>query len=112
MRSLYLAGRCANGSELDSGTLFHAVPDNSRIALCGAKPGRRSAGWRGDDKANDEQGAVSCKRCLAKLNARVNVSDLVSASRGLIEYRRHNTLNFQLEKLGDFIRQTEIELDD
>ena len=65
-----LAGRCANGFEADGGSLFHARPlaDHGwgqEKALCGASPGRRSAGWSlypGD--------AVTCKRCLKKLEAR------------------------------------------
>lgn len=64
--ALYLAGRCANGSELDSGTLYHAVPRNKSQALCGAKSGRRSAGWRGED----EKHAVTCPRCLKKMEAK------------------------------------------
>jgi len=64
--AMYLAGRCANGSELDSGTLWHALQnlETSRTAMCGARPGRRSAGWRGYP---DEIHAVTCKRCLAKM---------------------------------------------
>jgi hypothetical protein len=41
-------------------------PDGKFIALCGAKPGRRSAGWYGDD-IMDYHGEISCKRCLAKM---------------------------------------------
>jgi hypothetical protein len=40
---LRLAGRCANGGERDGGALYHAV--RGYCALCGAKPGKRSAGW-------------------------------------------------------------------
>ena len=61
--ALYLAGRCANGSELDCGVLYHAVPRNKTVALCGAKSGRRSAGWRGEDEAH----AVTCPRCTEKI---------------------------------------------
>lgn len=59
-----LTGRCANGGELDGGSLFHAVPENDSImgkALCGAKPGRRSNGW---SLADGER--ITCKRCLKK----------------------------------------------
>ena len=66
MKSLYLSGRCANGSERDCGMLYHAVPDESNKALCGAKPGRRSAGWRGD-WPQDEHGPVNCPRCLRRM---------------------------------------------
>jgi hypothetical protein len=57
-----LAGRCANGAERDGGTLFHAVPAGKWDALCGAHPGRRSAGW--SQYAGD---GVSCPKCLRKL---------------------------------------------
>ena len=56
----YLTGRCANGAERDGGTLYHAV--RSWRALCGAEPGRTSAGW------SSHLGTVAtCPRCLAKL---------------------------------------------
>jgi hypothetical protein len=62
-----LAGRCANGSELDHGTRFHALPTTGQTwrALCGTKPGRRSVGWVtwGADQA------VTCPRCIKKLEA-------------------------------------------
>lgn len=65
-----LAGRCANGSELDSGTRWHAVPLGehglSWSALCGAEPGRRSAGWSSWTVRGQ---AVTCPRCLGKLPA-------------------------------------------
>ena len=67
MQSLYLAGRCANGSELDCGTRFHAVPEHAEIALCGARPGRRSAGWRGD-QLYDRHGRINCPRCIKRMN--------------------------------------------
>lgn len=56
-----LAGRCANGAERDGGTIWHAVPATSYSALCGAKPGRRSAGW--SMRLGD---VVTCERCLRK----------------------------------------------
>jgi hypothetical protein len=62
-----LAGRCANGSELDHGTRFHALPMTGKTwrALCGTEPGRRSVGWTtwGADRA------VTCPRCINKLEA-------------------------------------------
>jgi len=61
-----LAGRCSNGFERDGGARFHAVPADDRgvayVALCGAKPGRRSAGW-----SSYPGEAVTCPRCLRKL---------------------------------------------
>lgn len=59
-----LNGRLANGWERDSGKLFHAVPLVIGIALCGAKPGRRSAGWSENTIEND---VVTCPRCLKKM---------------------------------------------
>lgn len=56
---LRLMGRCCDGAERDSGTLFHAVPTDNHKALCGRKPGRRSAGWIGKRGA-----VVTCPRCI------------------------------------------------
>lgn len=56
----YLAGRCANGAERDGGTLYHAV--RGWRALCGAEPGRASAGW-----SSHLGTKATCPRCLAKL---------------------------------------------
>lgn len=57
-----LAGRCADGAERDGGSLFHAVKNESWVAICGAQPGRRSAGW--SQHIGD---VVTCSRCLARL---------------------------------------------
>lgn len=61
-----LTGRCANGAERDQGTVTHALPaDASELsgrAICGARPGRRSAGW-----CPRPELAVSCARCLKRL---------------------------------------------
>lgn len=70
----FLAGRCSNGAERDRGTLTHDVdygdrnPNDAHFgeALCGAKPGRRSAGWSISTQS------VNCPRCgkkADKLNA-------------------------------------------
>ncbi len=63
-----LAGRCANGSELDHGVLFHVrLKVDSGYdwqALCGYQPGRRSAGWS-SWKPSDRK--VTCKKCLRRL---------------------------------------------
>ena len=59
-----LTGRCANGAERDGGSRWHAISTISGSALCGAFPGRRSAGWgmtRGD--------YVTCPRCLKTLES-------------------------------------------
>jgi hypothetical protein len=61
-----LAGRCLNGFERDHGTLFHAVsldPAKMGRAACGAKPGKRSAGW--SEWGIDEE--VTCPRCIKRL---------------------------------------------
>jgi len=80
-----LLGRLSNGAEADRGTRAHAVayktiqrppcsfnewgrnrdPANdtveAEVALCGAKPGRRSVGWNFDgDKS------VTCPRCAER----------------------------------------------
>lgn len=66
-----LTGRCANGAERDSGTLYHALPlpgspmyieGKGYRAVCGAEPGRRSVGWGWDNVNN-----VTCPRCLRRL---------------------------------------------
>lgn len=68
-----LAGRCVDGAERDSGTLYHARDlrrDGAGYfstfkAFCGAEPGKRSAGWS-TYRPKDRQ--VTCPRCLKKLN--------------------------------------------
>ena len=66
-----LAGRCCDGRELGQGSRIHALnralPANQfeqvcGKALCGAKPGRRSAGW-----SYWPGMVVSCPRCLKAL---------------------------------------------
>lgn len=68
-----LSGRCSNGWERDQGSRVHAVPYSAGLergdytigkALCGAKPGPRSAGWTCRTDM-----AVSCPRCLKKMQA-------------------------------------------
>ncbi len=43
----------------------------------------------------------------ARLEKIVYRGDLLSVCRKLIDYRKHNTLNFQLEKADDFLRDIE-----
>jgi hypothetical protein len=62
-----LAGRCANGLEGGRGDLYHAMEiDEQGIGvgkgLCGAKPGRHSAGWQSEIGES-----VTCLRCLSRL---------------------------------------------
>ena len=59
-----LAGRCANGAELGSGTQWHAVKPGEHKAICGATPGRRSVGWSSWRKIGQE---VTCPKCRKKL---------------------------------------------
>lgn len=60
-------GRCANGFERDKGRVVHLAEvfccgsPSWRPALCGAKPGRLSAGWSELPLAY----RVTCKRCRA-----------------------------------------------
>ncbi len=60
-----LAGQCLTGAERDGGRIYHAVPTGPEPtferAVCGAKPGRLSAGW------SDVGEAVTCPRCLRAL---------------------------------------------
>lgn len=63
-----MTGRCRNGSERDGGVLWHAVPPNGACgwakAACGAQPGARGNGW------SEAKGvAVTCPRCLKRLEA-------------------------------------------
>lgn len=65
-----LAGRCANSFELDHGCIIHAIPkqvDSSYpyygSAICGAKPGRRSAGFYFAPTA-----PITCPKCLRRIN--------------------------------------------
>lgn len=61
IKAMALAGRCANGAERDHGVRFHALPNGYWKALCGAKPGRQSAGWL------TEGAVVTCLKCLKKM---------------------------------------------
>ncbi len=47
------------------GFLTHAlkIPRNDAIALCGAKPSKKSNGWIGDSSKK-----VTCPKCLQKLS--------------------------------------------
>jgi hypothetical protein len=59
------AGRCANGAELGSGVLWHAIPKSGeswgRIdkALCGARPGKRTPGWSSYHAST----VITCPKC-------------------------------------------------
>ncbi len=56
-----LAGRLANGFERDAGRVVHVLENYGGHALCGAKPGPRSAGW-----SEHDEDLPTCKRCISK----------------------------------------------
>lgn len=62
-----MAGSCRNGAERDKGSLYHAVvsesdPSCTAIpALCGRRPGIRSAGW-----SRASAPGVTCPKCQKK----------------------------------------------
>lgn len=60
-----MLGRCANGNEADGGRRYHAIRKDrlSYAAVCGAAPGRRSAGWADYPDALRAVAAVDCPRC-------------------------------------------------
>jgi hypothetical protein len=60
---MYLAGRCVDGAERDGGTRFHVVNLTTAKALCGARPGKRSAGWFG---AWIRPPQITCPKCFQK----------------------------------------------
>ena len=65
----YMIGRAADGFQLGGGTLIHATtspPYSHGPALCGRKPGRRSAGWSND---MPPETPITCMRCYDKENA-------------------------------------------
>ena len=72
-----LAGRCADGMERGHGVRVHGLLNVRRNfftdvygeALCGAKPGRRSAGWTALDGRE-----ITCQRCLRKLKPPTNAA--------------------------------------
>jgi len=69
------SGRAFNSAHRDSGTIVHAVSDNSypswNKALCGAKPGSRGNGWHFENSnAGDirfKKKEVTCIKCLSKI---------------------------------------------
>lgn len=83
--AMKLAGRCANGWERDRGSIFHALPLETAnsgwgIALCGRKPGARSAGW---STSMDKNQGVTCPHCLRKLE-REHQSTLIKRIQGAL----------------------------
>lgn len=84
--AMRMMGRCANGCEADSGRLYHARligPHGSFKALCGAAPGRRSAGWADFLDAMKPVEKTTCSRCLSKFKReaeRLGAIGLIDAS--------------------------------
>lgn len=74
----WLLGRCANGSERDSGKVRHAREGRAWQALCGVNPGRRSAGWHeymlGEPRPSLDQ--VTCPKCRRALRAQMKIQVL------------------------------------
>lgn len=62
-----LLGRCANGNEADGGVKYHAKSQSDWSALCGAKPGKRSAGWSDHPDTMKPVAFVNCPKCRRKL---------------------------------------------
>lgn len=64
-------GRLANAMELGHGVKVHAIEPGRTAAycrgkaLCGAEPGKRSAGW-----SQVEPFPISCPKCLKKLESK------------------------------------------
>src|SRR4051812_38955880 len=63
---LRMMGRGHDGAERGSGSRFHAVPEGASEALCGARPGHRSAGW-----SAQEGDHATCPRCLEILTSKL-----------------------------------------
>ncbi len=66
--SLYTAYKqgMSRSSNDNIGNLTHAlkIPRNDAVALCGAKPSKKSNGWIGDSSKK-----VTCSECLNKINS-------------------------------------------
>lgn len=65
--AMRLMGRCANGNEADGGTKYHIKGPSHWKALCGAQPGRRSAGWADYADARKPIEQATCTKCLERL---------------------------------------------
>jgi hypothetical protein len=67
MRAIRLMGTCANGVETAKGVYYHAIPERSWKAVCGAMPLGRSAGWANSPDQVKPVEAVTCPKCLKRL---------------------------------------------
>jgi hypothetical protein len=61
----HLAGRCRSGSD-QTGYITHAVANF--VALCGKRPGKRSAGW--SEYQDKEITCPKCKQLAAELDTK------------------------------------------
>lgn len=61
----YKGGKVYNGFDRDRGRVYHAIKSGSWYspALCGSRCGQTSYGW-----TEEEERAVTCPKCLKKLN--------------------------------------------
>jgi hypothetical protein len=64
--AMRLLGRCANGNEADGGRIYHIKGASHWKALCGAQPGRRSAGWADHPDATKPVEQSTCLKCLER----------------------------------------------
>ena len=64
-QAVRMLGRCANGNESDGGRKYHALRKDGLNfqAVCGAAPGKRSAGWADYPDAVKPVSDVTCPRC-------------------------------------------------
>lgn len=75
-RPAYLLGKLANGAERDKGRLWHALPTAGGIkALCGAQPGRRSAGWGPHHEGHADGQRITCRKCLKRIESQGHKAD-------------------------------------
>jgi len=84
MKISYMLGRCANGCERDKGKLLHAINNHSWRAVCGAAPGKRSAGWREYAPGEDAPSilAVTCPKCRKNKDWKVLAAALLRETEG------------------------------
>jgi hypothetical protein len=67
-----MLGLCANGAQRGGGKAAHLVPEGSSKAVCGARPGRTSAGW--SDPLEYKELARVCPKCLRALRDGADMS--------------------------------------
>lgn len=94
-----LSGRCATGAERGRGKLVHAVKGTAypwyRPAMCGAKPGRLSAGW--SEQVNEP---VTCSKCLQLI---APATDLVEVN--VMKQTKLNPVETEINRLSRLVRK-------